>query len=80
MGALLDPRALAGFGLYGLSSLCWLGVLSSWPLSRAYPVLALNFVLVALLSRFALGEELSSLRLAAAVLCCLGVALLGVGR
>ena len=57
-----SPLVLAGLGLYGVGALAWIGVLSRLDLSRAYPFLALNFVLIALVSRFFLGEEIPLLR------------------
>ncbi len=51
-----SPLVILGLGLYGLGALAWIAVLSRMDLSLAYPFLALNFVLVALVSRFYLGE------------------------
>jgi undecaprenyl phosphate-alpha-L-ara4N flippase subunit ArnF len=37
---------VSGLGAYGLSLLCWLAVLVRYPLSYAYPLLSLAYVLV----------------------------------
>ncbi|MDR2709749.1 MAG: 4-amino-4-deoxy-L-arabinose-phospho-UDP flippase [Burkholderiales bacterium] len=46
----VDPLALLsiviGIVFYALSLLCWLKVLHALPLSRAYPLLSLSYVLV----------------------------------
>lgn len=76
---LLDRHTLAGVFLYGFSFLCWLKVLAAWPLSKAYPVLALNFGLVALLAACVLKEPLTPARVVGTLLCAAGVALLGAG-
>jgi len=37
---------LAGLGAYGVSMLCWIRALHSFPLNRVYPLLSLSYVLV----------------------------------
>lgn len=66
---------LLGLGLYGLSSIFWLGVLSRLDLSYSYPLLAINFVLVPLLSQLFLGERVPSLRWLGILVICGGVVL-----
>jgi len=51
------PSVLLGFGCYGVSALIWLVVLSRLDVSLAYPLLALNFVLVPLFGWLILGEQ-----------------------
>lgn len=53
-----SPLVLTGLALYGVGALAWIAVLSRLDLSVAYPFLALNFVLIALVSRFFLGEAI----------------------
>lgn len=55
-------KVLGGFAAYGLSSLFWLVVLSKVDLSLAYPMLALNYVLVPLTAWLFLGEQVPTLR------------------
>jgi drug/metabolite transporter (DMT)-like permease len=71
--ALFSPFVLAGFAMYGLSAVSWLIVLSRLNLSYAYPFLALNFVLIALVSRFVLGEDISMTHWAGILLICIGI-------
>jgi len=77
--SLADPRTLAGVFLYGISFLCWLEVLAAWPLSRAYPVLALNFGLVAFFAAVFLREPLTPVQVVGTLLCAAGIALIGAG-
>ncbi len=55
-------KVLGGFAAYGLSSLFWIVVLSKVDLSLAYPMLALNYVLVPLTAWLFLGEQVPTLR------------------
>lgn len=50
---------LLGLLAYGVSTLLWLRVLGQLPLTTAYPLLSLNFVLVALGGMILLGEPFS---------------------
>lgn len=71
-----DPLVLAGLGLYFGAALVWLVVLSKVPVSLAYPFVASGFVLTALAGRFLFDEPLSSTRIVAIIMICLGVSLL----
>lgn len=77
-GRLFNPYTLIGVVFYGVAFLQWLKVLAIWPLSRAYPLLALNFVLVAVLSAFFLHEKFSSGSVLGTALCALGVLCIGI--
>ena len=46
--------------LYGLTTLLWIWVLQKGNLSRIYPVMALSFVFVPILSHFLLGEKFNA--------------------
>ena len=48
---LRSPLVLSGLFLYAMGALAWISVLSRLDLSLAYPFLALNFVLITLISR-----------------------------
>jgi multidrug transporter EmrE-like cation transporter len=70
-----SPLILLGLMLYGVGALAWIAVLSRLDLSLAYPFLALNFVLVALVSRIFLGESIPSLRWLGIMVICVGILL-----
>ena len=57
-----NMKVIGGFAAYGVSSLFWIVVLSRINLSLAYPMLALNFVLVPLTAWLLLGEQVPPLR------------------
>lgn len=74
---LRDPWLLAGLLALGLALLLWLLVLRQVPLHSAYPMLGLNFVLVAIAARFWLGESSRPRDWLGIACIVLGVALLG---
>jgi undecaprenyl phosphate-alpha-L-ara4N flippase subunit ArnF len=67
----------AGLGAYGLSLLAWLAVLARYPLSYAYPLLGLSYVLVYLGATHwsRLMEPMTPTRTAGTLLILAGVAL-----
>lgn len=69
------PQIWTGFGFIGCGAGFWLVALSRAPLSWAYPILSLGYVLVLVFSRLALGETVSPLRWAGTLIILLGVAL-----
>lgn len=73
---LLDKYVLTGFLLYGLGAVIWLGVLSKWDVSKAYPLVGLGFVFTIIVG-YLLGEQISPLRVAGVILICAGVFLVG---
>jgi drug/metabolite transporter (DMT)-like permease len=68
-----SPWVLLGLLLYALGALAWIAVLARLDLSIAYPFLALNFVLVTLVSRFFLGESVPALRWLGILVICAGI-------
>jgi multidrug transporter EmrE-like cation transporter len=70
------PIVLLGFFMYGLSSLVWLFILSKLPLSLAYPLVSMGYVLVVFFSWLLLKEQVGWTRLMGVAVICLGVVLL----
>ena len=60
-GTWFDPRGLVllfvALTLYGITTLAWVWVLQKLELGRAYPIMALAFVLVPIGSYFVFGER-----------------------
>lgn len=73
-------RLLGGFVLFGLSSVFWLTALSRVPLSVAYPVVSLSYVLILGSSVVLLGERPTLVTWSGALLVMLGVSLIGIGQ
>ncbi|MER2512181.1 MAG: hypothetical protein ABTQ25_07140 [Nitrosomonas ureae] len=74
---LTDKFVLSGFLLYGLGAIIWLGVLSKWEVSKAYPLVGLGFVLTVAIG-FISGEQVTLLRLIGVGFICTGVFLVGL--
>ncbi len=70
-----SPHILAGFGLYGVASVLWIVVLSRAPLSLAYPMLSLGYVVVLLASAYVFGEAIPAVRVAGIAAIILGLVL-----
>ena len=69
---LLNPLIIAAFAAAFLASICWMGAMTKFPLSQAYPFMALNFVIVLALSAWMFNEPVSPLRMLGMALICIG--------
>ena len=65
----------AGMLCYGTSVCVWLAALSKAPVSTAYPMLSLGYIVVAAVSVLWLGETLSPAKVLGIALICAGVVL-----
>jgi uncharacterized membrane protein len=73
--AFSNPFVAGGFLCYGLSSLIWMVILSRGPLSWAYPMISMGYVIVVILSRVLLKEDVSAIRVVGTLVICAGVIL-----
>lgn len=74
--ALIQPLVFAGLACYFASAIVWLLVLSRLQVSVAYPLVALGFVLTALLAFVIQGEPLTLTKMVGIAVIVLGVAIL----
>lgn len=62
-GSIFDFQTLAilasAFALYGITTIAWVWVLQKIDLGKAYPLMALAFILVPIGSHFVFGERFS---------------------
>jgi drug/metabolite transporter (DMT)-like permease len=76
-GSFLDPGTLAtlaaAFTLYGITTIGWVWVLREIELGRAYPLMALSFVLVPLGSYLVFGERFQPQYFAGVALIVIGI-------
>ena len=77
---LLNGKVVAGLLCWSLATLAWVVVLGHAPLSYAYCLGSINYIMVPLLSRVLLHEKLTFLRSAGMVVIFLGVLLTLYGR
>lgn len=66
-------RVILGFVLVFGGALFWLGVIARVNLSFAYPLLALNYVIILIPSRLLLNETITPTKIIGAVIVVLGV-------
>jgi drug/metabolite transporter (DMT)-like permease len=69
---------IIGFAGFGFGSLFWLSVISRVPLSLAYPMLGLMYVIIVIASWLFLGEGLNPGRVIGALVVGVGVAIVGI--
>lgn len=74
LAAARDTRILAGLAAWVAWTLCWLHVLRVAPLSRAYGLTSLTYVLVPLASVYVFGEQVRRLHVAGIILIVVGIA------
>ena len=66
---------LVGFACYGVSLVVWIIALTRVPVTIAYPMLSIGYIVNALLARVWLGETFSSTGWWGIALICVGVTL-----
>ena len=74
--AMTEWKIVVGTAMLAIFFFLWLAVLSWEDLSVALPMQALNYVLVAVLAKYLLHEDVSPLRWAGIALVCVGVILI----
>jgi drug/metabolite transporter (DMT)-like permease len=73
-------QVFLGFVLVFGGALFWLGVISRVDLSFAYPLLALNYLILMVPARFILNEQITLNRLIGAAIIVLGVVVITWGQ
>ena len=69
---------LLGILFLGLSALTWLGVLSQWDVSVAYPLLSVNFIIMLFIAHHYFDEKIYSNQIIGVLFIIFGVITLGV--
>lgn len=73
-----EPLLWIGLLFFGVSAVFWLVVLSHVPLSVAYPVVGLSYILIVGFSRFALHESVPLLRWVGVLIVAAGIGVIGL--
>ncbi len=76
LAAARHVQVVSGVVAWAASTLCWLYVLRVAPLSRAYGLTSLTYVLIPLASVYVFGEQVRRLHAVGTVLIIMGVACL----
>ena len=79
LAAFRDLHVVSGLIAWIASTICWLYVLRVAPLSRAYGLTSLTYVLVLLASVYLFGEQVRRLHVVGTVLIVAGIACLLIG-
>lgn len=79
LSMLFNMHLLAGYSLYGISTMLLILALRDGELSILWPVIALTYVWVTILSTFLLKEVLTANKIAGISVIVAGVAVLGLG-
>ncbi|HEX7218788.1 MAG TPA: EamA family transporter [Burkholderiales bacterium] len=69
----IEPHVLGGLACYVVSVVVWLVALSRVPVSMAYPMLSIGYVVNALAAWWLLGEALTPMRMAGIGIIVVGV-------
>ena len=80
LGAARDVHVLSGLASWIASTICWLYVLRVAPLSRAYGLTSLTYVLLFIAGIVVFGERVRALHLVGTVLIVIGIACLLSGE
>lgn len=74
--AVHNQYVLLGFLLYFVSAISWLIILSRVNLSIAYPMISVGYIVIVLVSKYVLHEQVSALAILGTLLICFGVFLI----
>jgi drug/metabolite transporter (DMT)-like permease len=74
-----SPLVVTGLFCYVISAAIWLVVLSAVDLSFAYPFIGLTYVLILIVSKFVLKEDVNPIRWAGAAIITIGVVVISRG-
>ena len=80
LAMVLTPALFAGYSMYGISTVLLVLALRHGQLSLLYPVFAMNYVWVTILSVVVLHESMNPYKLAGIVTIIAGIAVLGRGQ
>jgi multidrug transporter EmrE-like cation transporter len=79
LAAFRNTHIVSGLGAWAASTICWLYVLRVAPLSRAYGLTSLTYVLILVASVYLFGEQVRRLHVVGTVLIVVGIACLLTG-
>lgn len=79
LASLRSIHVLSGLAAWTASTFCWLYVLRVAPLSRAYGLTSLTYVLILVASGFLFGEQVRRLHVVGTALIVIGIACLLAG-
>lgn len=73
---IFEPHILAGLVCYAISVVVWIGALSRTPVSIAYPMLSIGYIVNALAAWYLFSEVLNPMRITGIAVIIVGVVLI----
>ena len=77
---LISPYILSGLFLYGLATVLWLFILTKVPLSVAYPLQSVAYIIAVFGAFFFFQEEITLWKILGVILIMAGVSFIGIGE
>jgi len=74
------PSVLAAFAFFAVSALLWIVALREAPLTVAYPMVALSYIIIFVGSYFLFAEPITWTKILGAVLVVAGIIVIHLGR
>lgn len=74
------PYIFTGLVMYGLATVLWLFILTKVPLSSAYPLQSLAYIIAVFGAFFIFGEAITFWKIAGVLFIMIGVSLIGVSE
>lgn len=74
-----NAHALAAFGCFALSAVIWIAALRETPLTFAYPMVALSYIIIFAGSHFLFAEPITAAKLIGAGLIIAGIVTINLG-
>ncbi|MFX3675272.1 MAG: EamA family transporter [Paenisporosarcina sp.] len=77
---LISPYIISGLFLYGMATVLWLFILTKVPLSVAYPIQSIAYILAVFGAYFFFQEEITLWKVIGVILIMAGVSFIGFGE
>lgn len=77
---MISPYILSGLFLYGMATILWLFILTKVPLSVAYPIQSIAYILAVFGAYFFFQEEITLWKVIGVILIMAGVSFIGVSE
>ena len=78
LATIFTPLIIGGLFFFGIGVLFWIVALNGQELSRVYPLAALGYVVVSILSIYILDEKITAYKICGTMLIALGVCVLQI--
>jgi len=77
---LFEWHILTGILFYAVSLVFWFYVLSQLPLSKAYPLVSIGYIISIFLGYYLLNEPLTTYKIIGVILICVGVVFISLSK